>query len=261
MSYTRKTKRRLPLLLALLFASLLTLTLMHACTVDFSIGAGGNSNDAGTTSDAAVTDDALVDPDALVNPDAAPDATTCIPTEAVEGTCTDGLDNDCDGATDCDDPHCGAQPCDDGNPDTFNDTCEAGVCVGISCIPTETQETTCDDGLDNDCNGYADCADVTACEGTPCDDGDPDTKNDQCSTNGICEGTPCTWETVCQQCGTGVCNDVLVHEDPGCGCQQSVPSPGCWAPWSYSVPCGGGYECDYERREETEPCNCHQECN
>ena len=235
------TSRYIPILLALV--------LLPSCTADFSNVPG--DSDAGV--DAATT------VDALPSPDANPDATSCVPTEAVETTCDDGLDNDCDNVADCDDPHCGAQPCDDGDPDTFNDTCEAGVCIGITCLIDEANEQTCDDGLDNDCNGYTDCADVTACEGTPCDDADPDTRNDQCSVNGVCEGTPCTWQDVCQSCGTGVCNDVLVHEDAGCGCQQSV-SAACQAPWSYSVPCGGTAECDYERREEQEPCNCVQEC-
>jgi hypothetical protein len=66
----------------------------------------------------------------------------CTPTETTEVTCTDGLDNDCDGAIDCADSDCASDP----------------ACGG-GCTPTEPTEMTCNDGLDNDCDGFVDCAD------------------------------------------------------------------------------------------------------
>lgn len=59
--------------------------------------------------------------------------------------CADGLDNDCDGNTDCDDSDCS------------NDSdCNS------SCIPTSSKEKgpRCSDGLDNDCDGLIDGADT-----------------------------------------------------------------------------------------------------
>jgi hypothetical protein len=110
---------------------------------------------------------------------------TCTPgTPGVEGpdgdaTCTDGLDNDCDGLTDANDPDC--QPdmtCAD-YPDRGscnNDpTCEwvgspkNGSCQDIAvCTPTSTDEIgLCGDGLDNDCDGVTDCADTADCGADP----------------------------------------------------------------------------------------------
>jgi len=190
--------------------------------------------------------------------DAAPDA-ACIPTETTETVCDDGLDSDCDGLVDCDDPHCGAMPCDDGDPGTSNDTCVTGVCVGTSCVPTESVESLCDDGVDNDCSGDADCAD-TQCLGASCDDGNPDTLDDVCTAAGICEGEECVEVWVCDQCGTGNCEDVLIYEDTGCGCQSSISAACVNVGFTYDVDCGGGNICTYERQEITADCNCRWEC-
>jgi hypothetical protein len=149
--------------------------------------------------------------------------------------------------------------CDDGDPNTSDDTCQAGVCVGLDCTPTESSELSCDDGVDNDCDLLVDCADPD-CVGQPCDDADPHTKADQCSSAGVCEGQPCTDVWVCDQCGTGQCHDVLIHEDPGCGCANPVAAPNCNVGTTYNVDCGGGYHCTYERREITQDCNCRWEC-
>jgi hypothetical protein len=60
----------------------------------------------------------------------------CTPTEDPEVSCTDGLDNDCDGFLDGDDSDCQA-----------------------TCTPTETPEASCSDGQDNDCDGFVDLDD------------------------------------------------------------------------------------------------------
>ncbi len=57
----------------------------------------------------------------------------CTVTEDPEVTCDDGVDNDCDGLVDGDDPDCPPQ-----------------------CVPTEDPEVTCNDGVDNDCDGLVD---------------------------------------------------------------------------------------------------------
>ncbi|MCF8055054.1 MAG: hypothetical protein K9K37_00250 [Desulfocapsa sp.] len=56
--------------------------------------------------------------------------------DPVAEICDDGLDNDCDGATDAADSEC------------------------LTCTPTENPEISCADGIDNDCDGATDGADT-----------------------------------------------------------------------------------------------------
>ena len=68
-----------------------------------------------------------------------------------ETLCGDGLDNDCNGKTDCADAACDGKGC--GN----SRTCQGGICVCP--YGTDSVETSCGDGVDNDCDGKVDCAD------------------------------------------------------------------------------------------------------
>ena len=97
-----------------------------------------------------------------------------------ELTCDDGLDNDCDGLVDTDDPDCptGGGLCSDY---TQKDLCNADqVCEWIGspkngscqdllgCTITEDPELTCDDGVDNDCDGLTDTLDPDCPSGGAC---------------------------------------------------------------------------------------------
>jgi hypothetical protein len=82
----------------------------------------------------------------------------CTPNQSPESSCSDAIDNDCDGAFDGDDTDC---------PPT--------------CNPTQNPETSCSDGIDNDCDGLIDAADpscpVCRPAGTSC------SSNSQCCSN------------------------------------------------------------------------------
>jgi len=117
------------------------------------------------------------------------------PTEPdMEMTCDDGLDNDCDGLTDAADSDCSG--CDDLTEKNLcnNDpACEwigspkKGSCQDAAvCEPTETTEVTCNDGIDNDCDGAADGND-TDCNTPPTSCADYSNSKKDCENNG------CSW--------------------------------------------------------------------
>jgi hypothetical protein len=76
-------------------------------------------------------------------------ASVCNP---VPENCTDGIDNDVDGAIDCRDGDCANDP----------------ACV-TGCTPVrEGKGRTCSDGKDNDCDGLVDCADPDCARNRGC---------------------------------------------------------------------------------------------
>jgi hypothetical protein len=92
-------------------------------------------------------------------------SSTCTATgaEDTDSTCADGVDNDCNGFIDCLDPSCrgAAAVCaatlDAGRPPRD----AAGRRDVGACTPSgaENTDSTCADGVDNDCNGFVDCND------------------------------------------------------------------------------------------------------
>jgi hypothetical protein len=131
-----------------------------------------------------------------------------------EQACDDGIDNDGDGLTDCDDDDCADDPiCDvtseldcgdaidndgDGLTDCDDDDCaDDPLCDGV--------EVNCDDGVDNDGDGLTDCDDEEcfddpACETgeTACDDGVDndgdgltDCDDDDCADDAACQIVVC----------------------------------------------------------------------
>ncbi len=109
-------------------------------------------------------------------------ACVCPGGQNVEATCSDGIDNDCDGKPDCTDGDCAGKTCtanlskcllpDAGVPD-------AGQPSTCAC-PGGTVELACTDGDDNDCDGLRDCEDPD-CLDAACDPQAP---------TYICMGTP-----------------------------------------------------------------------
>ena len=89
-------------------------------------------------------------------------------------------------------PKADGTPCDDFDADTLNDACKAGVCTGIS----RCANVSCDDLLQAPCflayscdARYGKCVRTQLPAGFPCDDGNSNTENDQCTQQGVCTGT------------------------------------------------------------------------
>eukprot|EP01060_Flectonema_neradi_P009436 TRINITY_DN1671_c2_g3_i1.p1 TRINITY_DN1671_c2_g3~~TRINITY_DN1671_c2_g3_i1.p1 ORF type:complete len:6512 (+),score=1571.45 TRINITY_DN1671_c2_g3_i1:146-19681(+) len=96
--------------------------------------------------------------------------------EPLTGKCSNPTEND--GVT-----------CDDGNPNTMDDKCVGGVCIGsdkcqgVTCIASDSCHGV---GTCNPSTGL--CSDPPLAANTPCDDGDPQTSNDVCGS-GTCSGS------------------------------------------------------------------------
>jgi hypothetical protein len=96
-------------------------------------GTGGSGSGAGTGGSGSGTASG-----GSAGTETTPDAGSgCVPKSPSETSCSDGIDDDCDGKVDCDDPDCR----------------KPGQC---GCNPTELK---CGDGVDDDCDGNQDCAD------------------------------------------------------------------------------------------------------
>ncbi len=193
----------------------------------------------------------------------------CAGLQKAEDRCDDGVDNEVDTLTDCNDPDCVGKACRrgcecvtgggqeetdctdgvDNDQDTLID-CLDPDCVGQFCTPPEIyfQCTTakqcrcnggvqiaevgsvlCRDGVDNDCDGQVDCAEVScvgqSCSpdgGAACECGGAGKKEVACSNlvddDGDllidCADGDCVQGTTCQKpdgggagsCGTGTCD-------------------------------------------------------
>ena len=148
------------------------------------------------------------------------------------GACTDGADNDRDGAADCDDDDCAMvigcfeDLCDD---DVDNDGDGPIDCDDYDCSTDPAcSETICDDDVDNDGDGPIDCADYDcardpACFESVCDDGrDNDHDGTRDCRDRDCDGTPTCTETNCtdgrdnEHDGRIDCADPDCSGDPAC---------------------------------------------
>ncbi len=158
----------------------------------------------------------------------------------VAGTCSNGVDDDCDLLTDMADPDCAecfSDPdCEDGNPCT-TDTCTGGTCDntpvlnGTGCNDGQfcTVSDHCTDGVcgggTRDCSFVADechdgwcdeaadqCVPQNKADGTPCNDGQYCTVSDHC-TGGVCGGSQrdCTDADFCTQDTCNETSDACDH--------------------------------------------------
>lgn len=172
--------------------------------------------------------------------------------EVTETLCSDGKDNDCNGFTDCGDPTCNGIVC-----GGVGKVCQAKSCVcQVDGGTPEVSESICGDGLDNDCDGAADCDDPS-CNNVVCS-----TTNKRCSANMcICTGgggSLETSETICNDGKDNDCDGLTDCDDPSCAnkrCAVTGPSKGmCCAgrgcvDISTEIDCSGcGLECPATQR-------------
>lgn len=127
---------------------------------------------------------------------------------STESNCTDGIDEDCDTYTDCDDSDCTSDPacivtyCGDGTCDPDEDQCNCPD----DCGTPPSAESSCTDGIDNDCDADTDCddADCSSDLGCTCGNGICDQGEDcnTCSADCISRTSPPKFAYCC---GDGVC--------------------------------------------------------
>jgi len=165
----------------------------------------GEDDDSDELVDCADTDDCPVGSDCAVVDNGDPAGLTCgssgkcdqcsppsgVEAQSKESSCNDGGDNDCDGATDCEDSDCDGLKCVTSNGGVG--TCESGVCACEA-----TGDEICDDGLDNDCDGKTDC-EQTSCEGRRCET--------ETGSIGECSEGVCVCVPTAEDCSDGIDND------------------------------------------------------
>ncbi|GMV40409.1 MAG: hypothetical protein AMXMBFR64_21250 [Myxococcales bacterium] len=191
-------------------------------------GEGDAGSDAGGAVDAG-EDTGAQDtgaPDTGAPDTGAPDTQGADVTPSPE-VCTNGVDDDLDGLTDCYDPDCVKQQgcfeiCGNGKDDDVDGLTD---CADSDCAGKPGCIENCINGVDDDLDGKTDCADPD-CVGTvacveDCDDGkdnDLDGKTD-------CADHDCQLEPVCSPVVS--CDDVYTClGEKGCGCKvgQSCPA-------------------------------------
>ncbi|HMV68474.1 MAG TPA: putative metal-binding motif-containing protein, partial [Myxococcota bacterium] len=101
------------------------------------------------------------------------------PGGSVETQCDDGVNNDCDAGTDCDDLDCELR------------TCGAGrICDRRACMCASSFELSCSNHADDDCDGAVDCAD-SDCAGQVCGDAGRTCSGSACVCSGGGSETRC----------------------------------------------------------------------
>lgn len=181
------------------------------------------------------------------------DGTTCGPGSAqcaggacvcaaggVEDDCSDGVDGDCDGKLDCEDPDCADQACNDGKDCTAADTCEGTRCVGVSIDDTCRTDNPCLDAVGSCDEGTGACKFTPKLRGTPCDDGNACTRTTTCDGAGSCGGGIAT---TCETAPAGGCLVGAGSCDPQSGACVYERKPG-GSTCDDRNPCSFGETCD-----------------
>ncbi|MBO6934523.1 MAG: hypothetical protein JJ863_06100 [Deltaproteobacteria bacterium] len=145
------------------------------------------------------------------------------PCEPSESSCTNGMDDDCDGNVDCADSECADMACDDESVCTEGDTCSGAVCVGTPIV--------CDDGnvcTDDSCDPFLGC--VVTDNTAPCDDGSWCNGPDECRDGSCQEQGPPPCTEFCNE-ATMACDMCASNSD--CGTTTRTD----WGTCQYSNAC------------------------
>ena len=155
--------------------------------------------------------------------------------------CSDSIDNDCDGSVDGDDSDCVPSCLGQGDACSDNAECCSQKCRGgrdrsckgdATCIITENPEASCNDGLDNDCDGSIDGSD------SDCAAGCVITENPEASCNDGLDND---------------CDGLFDADDSDC------PS-GCVVTETPESSCDDGLDNDCDGLFDTDDSDCPQTC-
>ncbi len=127
---------------------------------------------------------------------------------STENICSDGLDDDGDGKTDCQDEDCAGYTCAEGK------TCYQSQCVF-------TKEKVCDDNIDDDNDGKKDCADTDCAANANCSDGDKDgvlDTSDNCPQVANAGQKDSDGDELGDACDTSPCGNNAVLGSSQCDC-------------------------------------------